>query len=262
MEIIGIHLVQTIEQVTGPRRSVVARVDWNARLVALDAVASDAELTEAVGRGARMVVVDAPLRVPDDTGRRDIDRVLAWCDIPLFPASRRRMLALHGGLRGEDLAPSLDAAAAEGAWEASPDQVLRQLMWESDHAGGDAPLDLAEYRERWPAVRAPVYRPKAAGRARPAGLLPAWTILGSVLDTGGWAPGADGDDDWAAIADAARIDALCCAVAGLRAAGVGGMALRVGSAERGRIIVPADANLGERVALTLARMRADGSIRI
>lgn len=262
MEIVGVHLVQTLDHVAGPRRSVVARVDDRARLVAMDAVGDDAELLDAIGHGAQMVVVDAPLRVPNDTGSRDIERVLAWCDIPLFPVSRRRMRTLHGGLRAEALRPSLDSAAREGVWEASPDQVLRQLMWEAEHPAGAAGIDLAGYRALWPALRAPVYRPKAAGRARAAGLAPAWALVATVLDAGGWTPGAEGDDDWAAIADAARIDALCCAVAGLRAVGVGGDAERVGSADRGRIVVPADTNLRERIAITLSRMRADGTIRI
>jgi hypothetical protein len=262
MEVVGIHLVQTIGHIAGPRRSVVVRVDDDRRLVAMDAVGDDAQLLDAVGHGARIVVVDAPLRIPNDTGSRDLERVLAWCDIPLFPVSRRRMQTLHGGLRAEDLFTRLDARAAEGAWEASPDQVLRQLMWGRDHPPPDDGFDLAEYRALWPTVRAPSYRPKAAGRARAAGLAPAWQVVAAALDTGGWAPSAEADDDWAVIADAARLDALCCAIAGLRALGVGGGAVRIGSTERGRIVVPADSNLRERLALTLTRMRADGAIRI
>jgi hypothetical protein len=227
----------------------------------MDSVGDDAEILDAVGHGARLVVVDAPLAVPNETGSRDLERVLAWCDIPLFPVSRRRMAALHGGLRAQALAAALDARADEGAWEASPDQVLRQLIWEREHPADAAPLDLADYRALWPAVRAPVYRPKAAGRARMSGLAPAWTIVASVVDTGGWAP-ADGADDWGVIADAGRIDALCCAVAGLRALGVGGGAFLLGSTERGRMLVPADANLRGRLDLTLTRMRAEGTIRI
>jgi predicted nuclease with RNAse H fold len=261
MEIVGIHLVQTLAHVGTPRRSVVARVDAQGRVLAMDGVADDAEVVEAVGYGPRIVVVDAPLAVPNDTGSRDIERVLAWCDIPLFPASRRRMTALHGGMRAQALFPALDARGAEGAWEASPDQVLRQLIWEREHPAGAAALELADYRAMWPGVRAPVYRPKAAGRARAAGLAPAWQIVASALDTGGWAPATDGDD-WGVIADAARLDALCCALAGLRALGVGGDAVRLGSPERGRMVVPADANLRGRIELTLTRMRAEGAIRI
>jgi hypothetical protein len=261
MEVVGVHIVQTLAHVGTPRRSVVVRVDDGGRVLAMDAVDDDAEVLEAVGHGARVVIVDAPLAVPNDAGSRDIERVLAWCDIPLFPVSRRRVTALHGGLRAEDLFAALDARATEGAWEASPDQVLRQLIWEREHPAGAAPLDLADYRATWPAVRAPVYRPKAAGRARAAGLAPAWQIVASALDTGGWAPATDADD-WGVIADAARLDALCCAVAGLRGLGVGGEAVRLGSPERGRIVVPADANLRGRIDLTVTRMRAEGAIRI
>ena len=261
MEVIGIHLVQTLAHLGTPRRSMVALVDAGGHLLALTPVDDDAALLRAVGTGAELVVVDAPLAVPGETGQRDLERVLAWCDIAVFPASARRLRALHGGMRGVDLAPALDAAAARGAWEASPDQVLRQLIWEREHPADAPAMDLADYRAAWPSVRAPVYRPKAAGRARPAGLVPAWRLVDAALDLGGWTPRPDGDD-WAAIADAARIDALCCAVAGLRSLGAGGGAVAVGTPGRGRMLVPADANLAARIELTVDRMRAERVIRI
>ena len=45
--------------------------------------------------------------------------------------------------------------------------------------------------------------------------LAAWRLLSGVVDLGGWAPGPPADD-WAAIADAARVNAICCAYAALR----------------------------------------------
>ncbi len=145
--------------------------------------------------------------------------------------------------------------------ETVPDQVLRQIIWEQTHPADAPPIDLAEYRAAWLGVRAPLYRAKGAGRARPEGTLAAWRLLAGVLDLGGWTPDATPDDDWAAIDDAARIDALCCAYAGLRWQGSAGH-VAIGAMGLGRMVLPADANLRARVTLTLDRLRTERQIRI
>ena len=63
-----------------------------------------------------------------------------------------------------------------------------------------------------------------------------------------------------AIADAARIDAICCAYAGLRLDA--GTAVVLGNAAHGAMAVPVDANLRARLAATLERLRAEGTIVI
>ncbi len=265
MRVAGLHLLQAPALIETPRPSVVAIVDDTGRLESLRRVTDDASLLDALGDAGplEILAVDAPLAVPNARGQRDLERVMAWCDAPVFPTSRDRMTTVHGALRGADLAARLHAAAAQGAWEASPDQVLRQIAWERDHPPHAAPLDLGTYRAMWPALRAPVYRPKGPGRARPGGIDPAWRALSEVLDLGGWIPSGAGDD-WSAIDDAACLDALCCAYAGVRALqgpGAGG-AVRLGDAAAGRILVPADTNLAGRLAITLTRLRAEGAISI
>jgi hypothetical protein len=143
--------------------------------------------------------------------------------------------------------------------EALPDQVLRQTAWERDHPADAPAMDLLAYRTAWIGVRAPVYRPKGTGRARPDGTLAACRLLDAVLDLGGWAP-APPADDWAAIADAARVDAICCAYAALRT--LQGRAATIDVGRGFRMALPADANLAARVALTLERLRGEGAIRI
>ncbi len=254
----GIHLLQGLELVGTPRRSAVARLDPEGRLAALDLAAADDEiaalLTDAeVGA----VAVDAPLHVPNDAGRRDAEAVLAWCDVAAFPSSRRRLEQVHGGIRGEALAPLL-GAPGRAVLEALPDQVLRQIAWERDHPAGAPAIDLLAYRTAWVGVRAPAYRPKGTGRARPDGILAAWRLLDGVLDLGGWAPGPPADD-WSAIADAARVDAICCAYAALRH--VRGAAVAIGTGGP-PVTLPADANLAARVTQTLDRLRNEGAIRI
>jgi Protein of unknown function (DUF429) len=258
-EAIGVHLLQTLGLVGSGRHSAVARLDPEGRLTALDLADDDDDLVARVGTGPGTLAIDAPLAVPDETGQRDVERVLAWCDIPAFPVSRRRLGQLHGGARGVALAPRLAAAGRE-VHEALPDLVLRQIAWERDHPPGSPPADLAAYRAGWLGLRAPVYRPKGVGRARAAGLVPAWRILAGVVDLAGWAPDPEGDE-WRALDDAARIDAICCAYTALRMTDPEG-SMTIGSTERGLVAFPVDASLRGRVALTIARLRDEGSIRI
>ncbi len=257
---LGLHLVQHLDLVDSPRRSVLVRLDADARLRDVgEAAGDDAVVALAAGHEAASLTVDAPLAVPDDAGRRDAEAVLAWCDVSAFPVSRRRLEQVTGGTRGIALAPAL-AAAGHALAEALPDQVLRQVAWEHDHPLGAAPLPLADYRTAWIGVRAPVYRPKGVGRARPGGTLAAWEILRGVVDMDGWAPGAGAVTDWDAIRDAAVIDAICCAYAGLRVAR--GQGLLLGTAARGLVAVPADANLHDRLTAALGRMRDEGAVAI
>ena len=238
---------------------MVARLDADGRVRGLDDAADDDEVIALAGaHAADVVVVDAPLAVPDATGRRDAEQVLAWCDVPAFPVSGRRLETVYGGARGVALAPRL-AAGGRRVLEALPDQVLRQIAWEAAHPLGDAAIPLADYRAAWLGVRAPRYRPKGVGRAHPDGVLVARRLLAGVVDLDGWTP-ADAPDDWAAIADAARIDAICCAYAGLRLAR--GEAVCVGAPGRGTVVLPADANLRARVAATVERLGAEGTIVI
>lgn len=259
-DVLGLHLLQSLDLVGSPRRSALARVDAAGRLVSLDLAGGDAEIVGLVETSAGLpLVVDAPLEVPNRTGRRDVEAVLAWCDAPAFPVSQRRLAQVFGGARGVSLMPAL-AAAADPVRETLPDLVLRQIDWEREHPAGEPPLDLAEYRAAWLSLRAPSYRPKGVGRARPEGTRAAWALLGRVLDLGGWEPARD-PDDWEAIHDAARVDALCCAYAALRMAAPDAHAL-IGAPGRGTVVIPADANLRGRVELTLARLRDEASIAI
>ena len=259
-DVLGLHLLQSLDLVGSPRRSALARLDASGRVVSLELAGDDAEIAELVSASPGLpLAVDAPLEVPNRTGRRDVEAVLAWCDAPAFPVSQRRLGQVFGGARGVALMPAL-SAAADPVLEAHPDLVLRQIAWEREHPAGEEPIDLADYRAAWLAIRAPTYRPKGVGRARPEGTRAAWTLLGRVLDMGGWEPASD-PDDWGAIHDAARVDALCCAYAALRLQEPGAHVV-IGAPGLGRVAVPADANLRGRVELTLTRMRADASIAI
>jgi hypothetical protein len=136
------------------------------------------------------------------------------------------------------------------------------LLWEREHPPGAPPLPLADYRARWLPLRPPEYRPKGAGRAKAAGLLPAHRLLAEVVDLAGWAP-APAADDWGAIADAACLDAIACAYAAWRHATRGAEAsVTVGTPERGMAVLPADENLKSRLALNLERLREEGAVRI
>lgn len=260
MPALGLHLAQDRRRADGPWRSVLAAVDDEGVLSRLDPLGDDAEIAAAIaGHGPCLLAVDAPLVAPAEGGRRDIERVLGWCDIPCMPVGRRRLVSLTGGVRGEELAAALGAAGAN-PWEGSPDQVLRQLMWERDHPGPGV-VPLIEYRSLWPALRAPRYRPKLGGRAHPGGLLAAWSLLAGALDLGGWAPDPTGSDE-RHIADAARLDALCMALVAHRRGLAPPRATGVGTPDRGRMLVATGPELEDRLERTLQRMRAEGDIGI
>lgn len=259
MRIAGLHLAQSLEHARGRPRSAIAEVDGAGRVTRLVLAGSDAEILAALPGAPALVVVDAALAVPNADGRRDLEVVLSWCDVPLFPTSRRRLERVYGGARGVSLAAQM-AARGLAAVEASPDLVLRELLWERSHPADAPPLELRTYREAWLGVRAPAYRPKGRGRARPAALAEAHALLAGALDLGDWAPAPD-PGDWEAIEDAARLDALACAYAGLRHL-VLGDSLLLGTRERGRILIPADRNLAGRIALHVERLRAQGAVAL
>jgi predicted nuclease with RNAse H fold len=249
--------MQSLDLVDTPRPSTLAELDAGGGLVRLEHLGGDADIVAAVGEAPALVAVDAPLAVANERGQRDVERVLGWCDIPVFPVSRRRMEQVHGGLRGVAIA----AAAGRGdveLVETSPDLVLRQLAWEEQAPG---PLDLGEYRARWIGLRAPAYRPKGPGRAKPAGLVAAHSLLARHVDLQGWAL-AEKPDDWAAIRDAAALDAIACAYVAWRAVHEPGRVLRIGRADIGEMLVPVDENLAARIAVNLERLRSEGAVGI
>lgn len=255
MRTLGLHLVQSVDLIDTGRRSVVVEISGHREVTAISAIATLDEIVAAIGPGPALVVVDAPLVVPNEDGQRDVERILAWCDVPAFPVSRRRLAKVHGGMRGLELGAELPPKVT--AIETHPDLVLRLLM--SEDAGGGAPIDLAEYRARWLGLRAPTYRPKGPGRANPAGLVAVAAILARHVDLAGWTPTAP-DDDWGPIRDAGITDAIVCAYVAHRAIHTPRRVLTIGAPQRGQMLVPVDANLRGRLEATVARLAAEGRI--
>ena len=257
MRTLGLHLVQPVDLVDTPRRSVVVELDVHRAVTAITAVATIDEIVEAIGAEPALVVVDAPLVVPNDSGQRDVERILAWCDVPAFPVSRGRLLKVHGGLRGVELSRELPPSVT--AIETHLDLALRLLMWED--AGGGASIDLAEYRAQWLGLRAPTYRPKGPGRANPAGIIAVAAILARHVDLAWWTPTAR-DDDWGPIRDAATLDAIICAYVAYRAVHQPEATLTIGTPSRAQMRVLVDANLRNRLEATVVRLSAEGTIGI
>lgn len=240
-----------LDAIGTPRVSCLAGVDADGVLCQLALVDSDDQLLAAVPESVAVLAVDAPLVVDNAAGQRAVEHLLAWLDAPAFPTSVGRLTQLYGGLRGVALRDSLDARCGRLV-ECLPDLVLRELAWETRHPPTDAALDLAEYRAAWLGIRAPRYRPKGRGRAVPGGRAPAAALLARVLDLAGWLPTPD-PDDWQAIADAARLDAIACAYAAWRLATTPQHMLVLGDPSA-PLAVPADANLRARAELHLARL--------
>lgn len=249
----GVHLVQVVAAVESPRPSVVVELDPTGALTTITRVAGVEQIVAALPQEPALVAVDAPLAVPNETGRRDLDELLAWLDVPVLPVSRRRLNQLHGGLRGEELRAATSGRSELDLVETVPDVTLRLLQWRE--LGGSAD-DLQAFRGEWLTARPRPYRPKGTGRARTEGLAPATALLAREVELGGWTPRAD-DDDWAQIEDAAILDAVLAAYAawqheigrGTRIATTGGV----------DCVVPGELLLDDRIAVNVARMRATGA---
>ncbi len=257
MRAVGIHLVQSVDLIDTPRRSVVVEIDAEGVLSGVATAAHIDEIVAAVGHDPALVLVDAPLEVTNARGQRDVERILAWCDVPAFPVSLERMHTVYGGLRGVELAAALPSSVT--ARETHPDLALRLMMWEEQTGGGA--IDLGEYRTRWLELRAPAFRPRGPGRATPAGILAATAIIARHVDLAGWSP-SGADDDWAPIRDAAILDAILCAwVARRHLSGTDPPTMRIGTPSRGQLLLPVDANLRNRLTLTVTRLTAEGTIQ-
>jgi hypothetical protein len=257
---VGVHLVQDARRGDAPGRSAVAEITPDRRVSGVWMCRSDEDVVEAVGADRALVLVDAPLAIPDVRGKRDAEQVLAWLDIPAFPVTPDRMMKVHGGARGPEIALRLQRAGHVAA-EALPDQVLRQLLWEREHPDGSPPLGLAAYRSAWLGVRPPAFRPRG-GRARNEGLLPARDTLAAAIDLGAW-PSSDREGDLADLDEAAVIDAVACAALALRCIeGPGHRWARIGTREAGCIVLAAGPDLIERARVNGNRLADEGAIGI
>ena len=254
MHVAGLHLDPTLDPTRGSRISAIAQI-VDARLHRCEVVEDDDEILSTLPPPPALVVVDAPLAIPNTTGKRDAETLLAWCDIPAFPVSLRRVHALYGGMRGIVLGGRMAERGYEIA-ETLPDLVFRQILWERARPAGSAPLDLRAYREAWLGIRAPAFRPGRRGLPRDVQVQDAVELLRDVLDLDAWAPDADRPQHVAA-----ELDAIACAYSGWRHA-TGMASVEVGTPERGRLLIPADANLAARLAVNAERLRAEGTIGI
>ncbi len=260
MRAVGIHLNPDMTRDDPPGRSAVAEVVAGGVLVAVRMCRSNEEIVAAVGASPALVLIDAPVAIPATTvGRRDLEHVLSWLDIPAFPVTSERIQKVHGGVRGPQLAAALPNTLVVA--ESSPDQVLRQLLWERLHPAGSAPLGLADYRTAWLEVRPPAFRPRG-GRARNDGIAPTRAILADALDLAAW-PLPQRGGDLAALDEAAAIDAVAGAFAAHRCLHApGDRWVRIGTAERGQVVMPADPDLIARAEVNIARLRDEGTINI
>jgi len=257
---VGIHLVQDTRRDDAPGRSAVAGITPGNALSGVRMCRSDGAIVDAVGDEPALVLIDAPVVVPDVAGRRDVEHVLAWLDISAFPVTAPRMDKAFGGARAVALGAAL-ASAGHVVAEALPDQVLRQLIWEQGHLPGSPALPLAEYRAAWLGVRAPAFRPRG-GRARNDGLAPTRALLAGVMDLGAW-PTAEREGDLADLDEAAAIDAVACALLARRCLdGPGDRWALVGNATAGRMALAACPEMIHRARINIERLREAGTINI
>lgn len=244
-----------IDLIESPRLSALVELGEDGSLSKVGMHRSVGDIVQAVGPAPAIVAIDAPLVVTNDEGRRDLEHLLHWCDVPVFPVSRRRLQTVFGGHRGAELVDQSPRNAI--LVETPPDLVLRQFMWHERRP--QRPLDLAVYRTEWIGLRPPAFRPKGAGRARGQGIPHVHQLIGRHVDLAGWAPHPS-PDDWQAIADAAVLDAAACAWVARTAITAPEQTLRLGPEVSGYPLIVADDNLRERLVVNADRLRSGGTI--
>lgn len=190
-------------------------------------------------QGATVVLVDAPLAVPNETGRRPLEEILAWCDVPLFPVSRERLKRMKRSANGPRLAADL-AQPGRLVAEHAPPLTLRQLAWEEFRPPPAPALSLADYRTLWAQLSVPRIdsaSPSATAVANARRLLEtALTLPDGPLE-------------------AIDLSAISGAYAALRhSERTLGASLDLGTDTSGRVIGPSDGNLRDRVALNAERL--------
>ncbi len=255
VRVFGLHLMPMIDLIESPRLSALIELGEDRSLLAVGMYRSVTDILQAVGPDPAIVATDAPLVVTNDEGRRDLEHLLHWCDVPVFPVSRRRLQTVFGGHRGGELLERTPRNMV--LVETPPDLVLRQFMWHERRP--QQPMDLGSYRTEWIGLRPPAFRPKGAGRARDAGIPLVHQLIGRHVDLAGWSPHASADD-WQAIADAAVLDAVACAWVARNAVTTPEQTMRIGPKVAGHPLIVADDNLRHRLAVNADRLRSEGTI--
>lgn len=115
MFFVGVDIAWTNNNPTG---IAVLEADQNsASLISLDTVETDEEIIEYierfVGEEDAVVTIDAPLKVPNETGRRPAEEVVGKLfskyDAGAHPANRNRLSQWTDRVRGEDIVEKLEA---------------------------------------------------------------------------------------------------------------------------------------------------------
>jgi predicted RNase H-like nuclease len=235
---VGIDLAWSPRNATGV--AALAPTPAGLAVAACGLAGTDAEIVAFVRAHlgtATVVMVDAPLRVPNETGRRACEDAVAraFGRFEASPhASNRSLFARYGGPRGERLVAALGAAgvregelaeAGQGhlAFECYPHPAHVRLF------GLARTLKYKKKRQSWDEARAAFAALVAHLRALrdPALLLPP-ALLDELDVTGRVGRGYKARED--------RVDAICCAYLGALAA-LGRMEM-LGSVAAGHIVVP------------------------
>jgi predicted RNase H-like nuclease len=108
-------------------------LDTDGRIVDERMLGSDEEITSWISQwleGPAVVAIDAPLHVPNETGRRsgenEVGRVYGSRKAGPHSSNRTRLLALHGTIRGEVLAARLGSLGFADPW-AGRDRTLLEV---------------------------------------------------------------------------------------------------------------------------------------
>jgi len=213
-------------------------------------VSTDREIvnfvTAAVGGGGGLVAIDAPLVVPNETGRREAERVVGKLfrryDAGAHPANRKHLSRWTGRVRGEDVARLLEAEGFEHSPRVRGGEGERKLFEVYPHPSMVVMFGLPEilrYKSR--ASRSYEFRWKEFGRYL--------ELLGGLVELPAGLKGQDVTElrGGALKGFEDKLDAVFCACIARRAWRRPGECEVLGSMEEGYILTPVLPGMREKL---------------
>lgn len=131
MRFIGLDLAWSMRKTQRPDTGAVV-LDESGQVLANAHLTTDVEILAYVlahsGADGGIVGIDAPLVVPNDTGRRACEAQLHAVGISSYPANRSNFARAYGGVRGELLMMRLSAEGFALATEMAPGMPRRACL--------------------------------------------------------------------------------------------------------------------------------------
>lgn len=150
MYFIGVDLAWSEKNPTGV--ATIEYEDGEGSITSAKTVETDEEITEYVKENVKkekgLVLVDAPLKVPNETGRRPAEdltgKLFREYNAGAYPANRKRLSKWTGRVRGEDITEKLEEQGFQHDPDIDKNQECRKIIEVYPHPSMVTLFDLDE----------------------------------------------------------------------------------------------------------------------